>query len=153
MSSLVGSPPSTGSSAISATTTLAPSSAKPTAMARPMPELAPVTTAIFPASKLDMVSIPGLRQGSKYRVNESRAPVRRADQMTPAIQPDINLAASLFDALANATRRGRGIVRDSYGEGEQAAHDIMRTAAATIGLEISVDAIGNLYMTLPGRKR
>jgi beta-ureidopropionase / N-carbamoyl-L-amino-acid hydrolase len=73
--------------------------------------------------------------------------------MTPAIQPDINLAASLFEALANATRRGRGIVRDSYGEGEQAAHDIMRTAAATIGLEISVDAIGNLYMTLPGRKR
>jgi beta-ureidopropionase / N-carbamoyl-L-amino-acid hydrolase len=73
--------------------------------------------------------------------------------MPRAIQPDIDLAASLFEALAGATRRGRGIVRDSYGEGEQAAHDIMRSAATRIGLEVSVDAIGNLYMTLPGRDR
>jgi N-carbamoyl-L-amino-acid hydrolase len=63
------------------------------------------------------------------------------------------LAASLFDRLSDATRRGRGIVRDSYGAGEQAAHDIMRSAAERIGLEISVDAIGNLTMTLPGRDR
>jgi beta-ureidopropionase / N-carbamoyl-L-amino-acid hydrolase len=73
--------------------------------------------------------------------------------MPRPIQPDIDLAASLFEALGRATRRGRGIVRDSYGEGEQAAHDIVRSAAATIGLEISADAIGNLYMTLPGRQR
>jgi beta-ureidopropionase / N-carbamoyl-L-amino-acid hydrolase len=73
--------------------------------------------------------------------------------MPRVIQPDIDLAASLFEALAAATRRGRGIVRDSYGEGEQAAHDIMRAAATTIGLEVSADAIGNLYMTLPGRQR
>jgi len=44
-------------------------------------------------------------------------------------------------------------VRDSYGDGEQAAHDIMRAAAERIGLEISVDAIGNLTMTLPGKDR
>jgi N-carbamoyl-L-amino-acid hydrolase len=73
--------------------------------------------------------------------------------MPRAIQPDIDLAASLFEALARTTRRGRGIVRDSYGEGEQAAHDLMRSAAATIGLEVSNDAIGNLYMTLAGRER
>ena len=73
--------------------------------------------------------------------------------MPRAIQPDIDLAASLFEALAHATRRGRGIVRDSYGEGEQAAHDIVHSAATTIGLEVSVDAIGNLYMTIPGRDR
>ena len=69
------------------------------------------------------------------------------------VEPDIELAASLFDRLSEATRRGRGIVRDSYGAGEQAAHDIMRCAAERIGLEISVDAIGNLTMTLPGRDR
>ena len=69
------------------------------------------------------------------------------------VKPDIELAASLFDRLSNATRRGRGIVRDSYGAGEQAAHDIMRSAAERIGLEDSVDAIGNLTMTLPGRDR
>jgi beta-ureidopropionase / N-carbamoyl-L-amino-acid hydrolase len=73
--------------------------------------------------------------------------------MPRAIQPDVDLAASLFEALGRATRRGRGIVRDSYGEGEQAAHDIMRSAASTVGLEVSVDAIGNLYMTLAGRDR
>ena len=47
------------------------------------------------------------------------------------VRPDLELAASLFDALSRATRRGRGIVRDSYGSGEQTAHDIMRSAAET----------------------
>ncbi len=69
------------------------------------------------------------------------------------MHPDIKLAAMLFDTLDRATRRGRGIVRDSYGDGEQAAHDIMRSAAQSLGLEVSVDAIGNLLMTLPGRDR
>ena len=73
--------------------------------------------------------------------------------MSGVLQPDLDLAASLFEALSRATRRGRGIVRDSYGAGEQAAHDILRSAANTLGLEISVDAIGNLFMTLPGRDR
>jgi N-carbamoyl-L-amino-acid hydrolase len=69
------------------------------------------------------------------------------------VKPDIELARSLFDRLSNATRRGRGIVRDSYGAGEQAAHDIMRSTAEGAGLEVSIDAIGNLSMTLPGRDR
>ena len=73
--------------------------------------------------------------------------------MSSAIQPDLDLAASLFDALSRATRHGRGIVRDSYGPGEQAAHDLVRSAAETLGLEVSIDAIGNLTMTLPGRER
>jgi beta-ureidopropionase / N-carbamoyl-L-amino-acid hydrolase len=73
--------------------------------------------------------------------------------MSRAPQPDLDLAVSLFDALSGATRRGRGIVRDSYGAGEQAAHDIMHAAAKGLGLAVSVDAIGNLFMTLPGRDR
>jgi N-carbamoyl-L-amino-acid hydrolase len=68
-------------------------------------------------------------------------------------QVDLDLAESLFGQLDRATRHERGIVRDSYGDGEQAAHDIMRAAAERIGLEISVDAIGNLTMTLPGKDR
>src|SRR6267154_2410933 len=67
------------------------------------------------------------------------------------MEPDLKLAAALFDSLSSATRRGRGIVRDSYGAGEQAAHDLMRAAAETMDLEVSIDAIGNLMMTLPGR--
>jgi beta-ureidopropionase / N-carbamoyl-L-amino-acid hydrolase len=69
------------------------------------------------------------------------------------IEPDLKLAAALFDALSNATRRGRGVVRDSYGAGEQAAHSIAKSAAESIGLEIAVDAIGNLTLTLPGKDR
>ena len=77
----------------------------------------------------------------------------RIGPVAAQVQSDLGLAESLFDGLSCATRRGRGIVRDSYGAGEQAAHDLVRFAAETIGLEISVDAIGNLTMTLPGRDR
>ena len=69
------------------------------------------------------------------------------------LQPDLKLAAALFDSLGQATRHGSGIVRDSYGAGEQTAHDIMRAAAEKIGLDVSIDAIGNLMMTMPGRDR
>jgi N-carbamoyl-L-amino-acid hydrolase len=69
------------------------------------------------------------------------------------LQPDLKLAETLFDSLGRATRRGRGIVRDSYGAGEQAAHDIMRAAALAMDLDVSIDAIGNLMMTLPGQDR
>jgi N-carbamoyl-L-amino-acid hydrolase len=63
------------------------------------------------------------------------------------------LAAALFADLGAATRQGRGIVRDSYGEGEQTAHDLVRSAAAALDLDISIDAIGNLMMTLAGSDR
>jgi N-carbamoyl-L-amino-acid hydrolase len=66
---------------------------------------------------------------------------------------DLGLAEALFDALAQATRQGRGIVRDSYGAGEQAGYDIVRAAAEQLGLEVSTDPIGNMMMTLPGRDR
>jgi beta-ureidopropionase / N-carbamoyl-L-amino-acid hydrolase len=68
-------------------------------------------------------------------------------------EPDLELAAALFDQLSRTTRQGRGIVRDSYGPGEQAAHDIVRAAAEAAGLEVSIDALGNLYITLAGRDR
>jgi N-carbamoyl-L-amino-acid hydrolase len=73
--------------------------------------------------------------------------------MTAPLKPDLDGAAKLFNELDRATRRGRGIVRDSYGAGEQAAHDIVRAAAASIGLDTAIDAIGNLIATLPGRDR
>jgi beta-ureidopropionase / N-carbamoyl-L-amino-acid hydrolase len=73
--------------------------------------------------------------------------------MTAPLKPDLSLAAELFNDLGRATRQGRGIVRDSYGAGEHAAHDIIRRAASSIGLETTIDAIGNLTATLPGRDR
>src|ERR1700676_2922935 len=73
--------------------------------------------------------------------------------LSERVQPDLKLAAELFDSLERATRNKPGIVRDSYGAGEQAAHDIMRAAAESMGLEVSIDSLGNLMMTLPGRDR
>src|SRR5437868_10253041 len=69
------------------------------------------------------------------------------------ITPDLGLAERLFGELQRRTRNGKGIVRDSYGKGEQLAHDLMRDAANSIGLEVKIDAAGNFYATLPGRDR
>src|SRR5215469_5339761 len=129
MSSTVRSPPSTGSSVTSATTTLAPSLANMIAIARPIPEAAPVTTAVLPASRLDM----GLASTCfAFGGSDEDMPT------TAAIQPDLALAASLFEELSRATRVGRGIVRDSYGDGEQTAHDLLRAAAEAAGLEVAI---------------
>ena len=76
-----------------------------------------------------------------------------AQRIVDSVEPDLKLATQLFESLSRETRQGRGIVRDSYGAGEQAAHDIMRRAAESLGLAIAIDAIGNLMMTLPGRDR
>lgn len=67
--------------------------------------------------------------------------------------PDILLAAKLFDEFAAKTRRGRGIERETYGPGEQAAHVVLAGVARALDLEIRVDAIGNLFATRPGRDR
>jgi len=65
----------------------------------------------------------------------------------------MELARSLFDELAVRTRVGRGIVRASYGEGENFAHGLARRTAESLGLEIATDAALNLYMTMPGKDR
>jgi N-carbamoyl-L-amino-acid hydrolase len=73
--------------------------------------------------------------------------------MPPDPTPDITLAARLFTALRNATSDGAGVTRDAYGPGERTAHAIVRAEAVALGLEVAVDAAGNLLMTLPGRDR
>jgi beta-ureidopropionase / N-carbamoyl-L-amino-acid hydrolase len=73
--------------------------------------------------------------------------------ISQSVEPDIELAERLFADLSSRTRKGVGIERDSYGLGEQAAHDLMRRTAETLGLEVSVDAIGNLLMRQPGAAR
>ncbi len=73
--------------------------------------------------------------------------------MLPNLAPDIGLAERLFDALREATFDGVGITRAAYGEGERIAHALVREPAEALGLEIAVDAAGNLLMTLPGADR
>ncbi|MEX2644184.1 MAG: Zn-dependent hydrolase [Acetobacterales bacterium] len=72
---------------------------------------------------------------------------------TANIQPDVDLAKELFDKLREATFDGVGITRDTFGEGEQKAHDIVTAAAKGLGLEIETDFAGNLYLRLPGADR
>ena len=66
-------------------------------------------------------------------------------------EPDLALARMLFDELDRHTREGLGITRASYGTGEQFAHDLIARTAREIGLDVSTDAVGNLYATLRGR--
>src|SRR5215813_685989 len=72
---------------------------------------------------------------------------------SPVIEPDLALARAVFDELEANTRIGRGIVRDTYGAGENFAHALAKRTATALGLEVATDAARNLYMTLPGRRR
>jgi beta-ureidopropionase / N-carbamoyl-L-amino-acid hydrolase len=74
-------------------------------------------------------------------------------EMTNAVSGAMPLAQRLFDDLARETADVPGVTRDSYGKGEQIAHDLVRGVARSLDLEIASDPAGNLYMTLPGRDR
>ncbi|GGX21924.1 Zn-dependent hydrolase [Pigmentiphaga litoralis] len=67
--------------------------------------------------------------------------------------PDITLAGTLFDTLRQNSLDGTGITRDSYGKGEQAAHDLIIRTAQSLDLEVAIDGTRNLYVTLPGVDR
>jgi N-carbamoyl-L-amino-acid hydrolase len=73
--------------------------------------------------------------------------------MRPNLTPDVELAATLFDALRERTFDGVGVTREAYGRGERIAHEIVRAEAERLGLETRTDPAGNLLMTLPGRDR
>jgi N-carbamoyl-L-amino-acid hydrolase len=73
--------------------------------------------------------------------------------MRANLTPDVDLAARLFATLREKTFDGVGITRQAYGPGEQVAHALVRAEAEALGLEVSNDAAGNLYMTLPGADR
>src|SRR5271154_617840 len=60
------------------------------------------------------------------------------------------LATELFDALRAATGDGVGITRASYGEGENAALDIVDAKARALGLRTERDAGANLVATIEG---
>lgn len=62
-------------------------------------------------------------------------------------------AKRLFKELAEISADAPGVTRASFGPVENAAHAIIRREAKALGLEHRTDAIGNLYITLPGRDR
>lgn len=77
------------------------------------------------------------------------------DKLSRALDAEMAVADKLFRTLQERTGNssGKGVERDSYGKGEQIAHDLCADAARGLDLEISTDLAGNLYMTLPGEDR
>lgn len=65
-------------------------------------------------------------------------------------EPDIALAERLFDILAKETADTQGVTREAYGRGEQFAHDLVAAEAKKVGLPVTVDAAGNMYIRLAG---
>lgn len=76
-----------------------------------------------------------------------------AAKLTDVVSHSMPLAEQLFDDLRRETADGAGVTRDSYGKGEQVAHDLIERAALSLDLEITKDPAGNLYMTLLGADR
>ena len=62
-------------------------------------------------------------------------------------------AARIFDELRHASADGRGVTRQAFGAGEQAAAGIIAAEAKKLDLEVDHDHAGNLYATLPGKDR
>ena len=81
--------------------------------------------------------------------------LRWTAELSRALDCEMALADKLFRALAEKTGNpgGKGVMRDSYGKGEQIAHDLCTEAARALDLEVSTDLAGNLYMTMPGEDR
>lgn len=63
------------------------------------------------------------------------------------------LVEDLFDRLAAGSPGAPGIMRDTYGAGENFAHELLADHAARHGLFVARDAAANTYATMPGRDR
>lgn len=63
------------------------------------------------------------------------------------------LARELCARIAERTADAPGVTRVAYGDGEQAAHDIVAAAASAYGAERLHDAAGNQFLVLPGVDR
>ncbi len=63
-----------------------------------------------------------------------------------------DFAAGLFARLREVSFDGVGITRESFGPGEDAAHEVIAMAAAAEGLHVERDGARNLIVTLPGRE-
>jgi N-carbamoyl-L-amino-acid hydrolase len=72
------------------------------------------------------------------------------DQIRAAVMASREFASALFDQLRRDGLDEPGVSRDTYGAGEQRAHETCAGAAVAMGLTIERDQAANLYMTLPG---
>jgi N-carbamoyl-L-amino-acid hydrolase len=76
--------------------------------------------------------------------------LNRSPSALPNWNESVRFADDLFRRLRCATASDRGILRPSYGTGEQRAHDLVREAGETLKMTPTVDAAGNLHLTSAG---
>ena len=76
----------------------------------------------------------------------------KVDSLVMSLYPE---AQWLFEQLREGSLdvNSGGVARDTYGVGEQFAHDLVAKYASDLGLEIRHDHMRNTYMVLPGRDR
>lgn len=70
-----------------------------------------------------------------------------------AVEARIPFSQKLFEAIRSESVDIAGVTRPAWSRQDQAAADILASAAAAIGLEVSSDLAGNLCCTLPGADR
>jgi N-carbamoyl-L-amino-acid hydrolase len=73
-----------------------------------------------------------------------------ADAIRAAIVSQRSMIEGLFARLADGSQGNPGIMRDTYGAGENFAHRLLAEHAAVKGLQVRRDAAANSYVTWPG---
>src|SRR6185437_7856172 len=73
--------------------------------------------------------------------------------VSESVDQQRGLVESLFEQLEQSSRDEPGVTRAPYGPRETYAHDLMKTCAEALELEIQSDSAANTYMTLPGSDR
>jgi beta-ureidopropionase / N-carbamoyl-L-amino-acid hydrolase len=78
-----------------------------------------------------------------------------SSEVMAAVMAQKGDAAALFAALraGSGDSYGEGVTRDTYGRGEEFAHQLIADRARRMGLEMHRDHAANLFMTLPGQDR
>lgn len=79
--------------------------------------------------------------------------MKRGTDLLPDWDRSAAYAAELFIRLREVTSVDGRIMRPSYGPGEQAAHDLIAEAGDSLGMDIGVDAAGNLTLSLAGSEQ
>lgn len=75
------------------------------------------------------------------------------DAIKAAVAAQCDRVSALFDRLADGSRGNPGIMRDTYGSGENFGHRVFVEEAERAGLTVAHDAAANTYATWAGRDR
>jgi beta-ureidopropionase / N-carbamoyl-L-amino-acid hydrolase len=75
------------------------------------------------------------------------------DAVASAVRANTQFATDIFAELRAGSLSGEGVTRDTYGKGEQFAHDLVIRHARAMSLDVAHDAARNTYMMFSGKDR